>query len=109
MTRRDERGSAGLELVALLPLLLVVAMMVLQVGGVAYAASSAQEAARAAARAASLGQDPGTAARESLPSSLRISALSVFGSSGHGVRLTVDVPSVSVLPTFQVTREAELP
>jgi Xaa-Pro aminopeptidase len=93
----------------MLPLALGVAMLVLQVGAVAYGASSAQEAAREAARAFSLGQDPAAAARGALPQGYTVTALDRLAGAGHGIRITVQVPRVTPLPAFTLTREAVLP
>ena len=46
---RDEDGTASIEVVALVPLLVLVAMMVLQAGVAGWTASQTQEAARQAA------------------------------------------------------------
>ncbi|GGO97534.1 TadE/TadG family type IV pilus assembly protein [Wenjunlia tyrosinilytica] len=63
-----ERGQASIELLGVLPILLLIAVVGIQLGIVAYAASQASTAARTAARTASQdlpGSDPqgaGTAA-----------------------------------------------
>jgi hypothetical protein len=108
VTRRSERGQASLELVGLIPFLLLAGSFALQAGAVLWAASSTGEAARSSARAFSLGLDPRAAAEGSLPGGLRLTGLTYIG-PGHGVRLTVEVPRVSLLPTFTVHREAVLP
>lgn len=105
---RGSRGSASLELVALLPLLFAVALLALQGGAVVWVMSSTSEAARAAARAASLGQDPRVAAEQSLPGGLTLVGFQTVG-PGHGVRLDVRVPRVSPLPEYTVTRWAVMP
>src|SRR5215210_8069494 len=64
--RRDQRGQAAVELVALLPLLAALWQAAL----VGHAAWAAAAAARAAARAHAVGLDPRTAARAHLPSRL---------------------------------------
>jgi hypothetical protein len=108
VSRRSERGQAALELVGLLPLLLLFGSFALQAGAAMWTASSVSEAARSSARAYSLGGDPVAAAGASLPGGLRVKALSYVG-PGHGVRLSADVPRVSLLPTFTVTRQVVLP
>lgn len=105
---RGDRGTASLELVALFPLVLGLAVIVLQVGAVIYGAVSAQEAARVAARASSRGLDPAAAAAGSLPAFLSLASVTSIG-PGHGVRISVDIPRVSPLPAFTVTREAVMP
>ncbi|WP_166139790.1 TadE/TadG family type IV pilus assembly protein [Nocardioides ochotonae] len=104
-TRRRERGSVSLEVVGLVPLLILVALLVLQLGVAGWSASQAQEAARAAARAQSLGEDPLAAAVGSLPGSLEVKEIST---SGDSVTLRVTVPRVSPLPTFTVTRDVAM-
>jgi hypothetical protein len=117
--RRDARGgargigsaggSASLELVAAIPLVFFFASLTLQAAADVYTVVSAQEAARSAARAASLGQDAAAAADSSLPDPLRATSVTVFGATGHGVRIVLDAPRVSPLPTFTVVRQVELP
>ncbi|WP_435743799.1 TadE/TadG family type IV pilus assembly protein [Nocardioides sp. SYSU DS0663] len=109
MSRRAERrshaGSVALEVVALVPLLVLVALLVLQLGVAGWSASQAQEAARAAARAQSLGRDPLAAAEGALPGALDVASIST---SGDSVTLRVRVPRVSPLPTFTVTRDVSM-
>lgn len=104
--RRRERGSASIEIVALVPVLVGVAMLVFQLGVASWTAAQTQEAAREAARAKSLGRDVGGAAAGALPGSLHVKAIDADGDT---VTLTVDVPKVSVLPTLTVTRHASMP
>ncbi|GIL35658.1 pilus assembly protein [Phycicoccus jejuensis] len=110
MSRRRERGTASLEFVALAPFVLLVGFMVWQLAVGAWAATSANEAARAAARAASLGQDPGSAAARALPDGLRRHTL-VGGRSGDGFRYTVrvEVPTFSAIGLDPVSRTVEMP
>ena len=68
MSRRGaERGQASVELLALLPLLLAVALGAAQVLAVGYASVLAGNAAEAAALALAGGGDPETAAHRALP------------------------------------------
>jgi hypothetical protein len=79
---RGERGQAALELLALLPLLLAVALAAAQLLVVGYASVLAGNAAEAAALALAGGDDPRAAAHEALPGWSRTRArLSVAG--GH--------------------------
>src|SRR5436190_23887901 len=88
---RDEGGQASVELVAAIPLLLVVTLMVTQLAVAGYALWSAGTAARAGARAGYVGGNAKAAARRSLPSPLRHGA-SIRGSDGLSVR--VQAPAV---------------
>lgn len=102
---RPERGSVSLEVVMLVPLLVLVALLVLQLGVAGWSASQTQEAAQAAARAQSLGEDPLVAAEGALAGSLEVEEIST---SGDSVTLRVRVPRVSPLPTFTVTRDVSI-
>jgi Flp pilus assembly protein TadG len=64
---RHERGQAALELLAVLPLVLAVAMAAAQLLAVGYASVLAGNAAEAAALAVAGGGDPRAAARQALP------------------------------------------
>ncbi|HEY0949920.1 TadE/TadG family type IV pilus assembly protein [Nocardioides sp.] len=103
--RRDERGTVAIEVVALVPLLVLVALYTLQVGVAGWAASQTQEAARQSARAQSLGRDPVAAAEDALPAGLHVSRVDV---SGDSVKLVVEVPRVAPLPAFTVEREVAM-
>ncbi len=103
-----QRGSASLELVGLLPIVVLVCMLLLQGAAALFATQAASDAVRQAARADSLGGDPRAAAEAALPGGLRVEALSSFG-PGHGARLSVRVPRLSPIPQIIVTREAVLP
>jgi|UPI000691B9F8 Flp pilus assembly pilin Flp len=91
-TARGEDGQAAVELVALLPALVAIAMLCWQalVAGEAWWLAGA--AARDAARAEALGADPRAAARAALPGGLR-SGLRVTAAD-PGVRVRVRIPSV---------------
>jgi len=104
--RPRERGTAALEFVVLVPIVVLVALFVMQVGVAAWTASQTQEAARQSARAHSLGEDPLAAAEQALPGSLHVDDIDV---SGDTVTLRVDVPRVSPLPGFTVERQVSLP
>ncbi|WP_051222721.1 hypothetical protein [Conexibacter woesei] len=66
-----ESGQASIEFVALLPLLLAAALVLLQLLVVGVSAWLASTAARDAARASALGTDPRRAAVTSLPAPFR--------------------------------------
>jgi hypothetical protein len=102
----DEDGQASVELVAAIPLVLVVTLMVAQLAVAGYALWSAGAAARAGARAGYVGGDAKAAARQSLPSPLRTGA-SVRDSDGLSVR--VQAPAlVPGIPSIPVTARADL-
>jgi TadE-like protein len=92
---RSHRGSAAVEFALVLPLLLVVALTLVQVGLVVRDRLLVEDAARAAARAAAIGQDlaaiAGAAQRAAPaldPSSLRVL---VRRGAGRGDPVTVIV------------------
>jgi hypothetical protein len=67
MTRGSERGQASLELLGVLPLLVALALVVLQLLAVGYASVLAGSAAEAGALALAAGADPRAGVREALP------------------------------------------
>jgi hypothetical protein len=71
---RREGGTASVEMVAVVPFLLLAALVAAQVGLAGQALWSAGVAARAGARAALVGGDAAAAARRALPSSMRSGA-----------------------------------
>jgi Flp pilus assembly protein TadG len=92
--RSSSSGQATVELVALLPLLAVVAAGVWQVALLGHAVWASGVAARVAARAEAVrGEDVEAAALRPLPSSLRPGAAVRVGDDG-GVRVAVRVPAV---------------
>jgi hypothetical protein len=102
----DEDGQASVELVAAIPLVLVVTLMVAQLAVAGYALWSAGAAARAGARAGYVGGDAKAAARQSLPSPLRDGAW-VRDSDGLSVR--VQAPAVVPgIPSIPVIARADL-
>ena len=96
--RRTE-GQAAAELVALLPLaalLLAGAWQLVVAGHTRWAAGSA---ARAAARAAALGDDPRSAARDELSAGLS-HGLRVRDRGGGTVEVTLRIPPILGLPVL---------
>ncbi|MCU1677854.1 MAG: hypothetical protein JWM93_2612 [Frankiales bacterium] len=94
MARHDsEDGQAGVELVAILPLVAVIVVLLWQAAVAGQAVWLAGTAARAAARAQAIGGDPAKAARNTLPPSLREGLKTVTGSDG-AVRVRIRIPSV---------------
>src|SRR5438477_5768383 len=90
---RDEQGQAAVEFVAVLPFLMLAALVAWQLVLVGHVAWDAAGAARSGARAALVGRDAGAAARAALPPPLR-SGTSVVALAGGGVRVSVPVPLV---------------
>lgn len=115
--RRADRGSMAVELVAVVPLLVLVTILCVEGFLAASAAGAAQKAARDGARAATLGQDGAAAALASLPGWVRsprvtTGAAAEPGCAGTCFRVEVEVPLV--VPGFStglvtVARSAELP
>lgn len=103
---RDENGQASVELVAAVPLILVVTLVVAQLAVAGYALWSAGAAARAGARAGYVGGDAKASARQSLPAPLRAGA-SIHDSDGVTVR--VEAPGlVPGIPSVPVTAKSDL-
>ena len=85
-----ERGQATVELVALLPLIALLAGVMWQATVAGQAVWLAGSAARAAARASAVGGDPRAAARGVLERGLVISRLA----GADGVRVSISIPAV---------------
>ncbi|MFG2135712.1 TadE/TadG family type IV pilus assembly protein [Streptomyces sp. NPDC048650] len=100
--RARDRGQVSIEFLGFLPVLLTVALAVVQLGLGAYAVQQAGTGARAAARTASLDE----ADRETDPRSAGLAAMSgwiadgatISVGGGSAVRATVTVPIPSVIP-----------
>src|SRR5215212_8355072 len=101
---RDQSGQASVELVAAIPVLLLVTLVVAQLAVAGYSLWSAGAAARAGARAAYVGGDPTRAAMGALPPSLRDQA-QVDASDGVAVRVQAPVflPGAPDLPVTAQT------
>jgi pilus assembly protein CpaE len=95
MKRRisGEHGQAAVEFVAVVPFVLVAALVAWQLLLVGHIAWGAAGAARSGARAALVGRDAASAARSSLPRSLR-RATQVSRLAAGGVRVSVPIPLV---------------
>jgi hypothetical protein len=92
---RAERGQASVELVALLPLMAVLAGLLWQGVVAGQAIWLAGSAARAAARASAIGADEVAAARRVLPARLeRGLVVRRAASRGGGVRVAIAVPAI---------------
>jgi Flp pilus assembly protein TadG len=102
----SERAQASVELIAAIPVLLLLALLVVQAGLAGWTLWSAQNAARAGSRAAAVGGDPGAAARSALPDQLREGA-SV--QAADVIRVRVQAPRVaSTVPAFDLQAGARL-
>lgn len=105
---RRDRGTASIEMVGILPLVLIIMLLALQIMAMAYTAHGASQAARDAARAYSLDQSPQAAAAASVPGGVSLVSVTTFGPN-HGVRVVVQAPPVQMLGNRQVTREVTMP
>src|SRR2546430_5123837 len=81
---RSESGQASVELVAALPLVLVVGLVLWQLALAGQAAWLCANAARVAARAQAVGRDTRAAARSALPAGARGGVRVGRGSQGRG-------------------------
>jgi hypothetical protein len=86
-----ESGQASVELVAMVPVVLLVGAVAWQLALAGHTAWLTAHAARAAARADAVGDRPGVAARSALPRSLE-DDIQVERLTGGGVRVSVKVP-----------------
>ncbi len=108
---RWESGQSAAELVAVIPLLLVVVLALAQAAIAGHAAWSAANAARAAARVAHVGGDAEEAALASLPEHLAKGA-EIDDNNGVEVRvkapaLLPGVPSISLSASASLDPAAE--
>lgn len=103
---RREGGTASVELIAVVPFLLLAALVAAQLAVAGYALWSAGIAARAGARADLVGGNGRAAARRALPAILRDGA----GLSGDdGIAVRVVVPRILPgLPRLTVGSETRL-
>jgi hypothetical protein len=103
---RREEGTASIELVAAVPVLLLALLAAAQVALAGQALWSASVAARAGARAALVGGDATAAARRALPPSMRAGSRVA---EGEGVSVRVPVPRLfPALPKVMVGASAAL-
>jgi Flp pilus assembly protein TadG len=101
-----EGGTASVEMVAVVPFLLLAVLAAAQIGLAGYALWSAGVGARAGARAALVGRDAATAAKQALPSALRDGATV---SDGEAVSVRVAIPwLLPGLPKLTVDAKAAL-
>jgi hypothetical protein len=90
---RSETGQASVEMVAVLPLVVLVGAVAWQLALAGQAVWLCANAARVAARAEAVGGDGERAARSALPRSLE-RGLSVDAARGGAVRVRVRVPLI---------------
>ena len=90
----SQRGQASVELVALLPLMALLAALLWQAELAGQAVWLAGSAARAAARASAIGADAPAAARRVLPDRLERGLVVRSVASGSGVRVAIAIPAV---------------
>ncbi|WP_277453701.1 TadE family protein [Janibacter sp. DB-40] len=112
MRSTRERGTAALEVVGTVPVLLLSMMVALQIGIVGWTVVETGEAAQAGARAESVGMDPKEAVKESLGGMLEPKSSSAGAKTpAEGYRYTVEVEFPTVVPVSlgSVTRSAEMP
>ena len=103
---REERGTASVELVAVIPFLICGLLVAIQVAVVGYAFWSAGVAARAGARAALVDRSATEAAQQALPEALRSGARV---EEEDGVSVRVALPRVlPLVPDIAVTASAAL-
>jgi len=87
----QQAGQASVELVAMVPVVLLVGAVAWQLALAGHTAWLTAHAARAAARADAVGEGPAEAARSALPGSLE-DELEVERLTRGGVRVSVQVP-----------------
>jgi len=110
--RRRDRGQVAVEYLGFLPILLLIGLVGVQLGIVAYAAQQAGTGARAAARAASVDDpdavpDPRAAGKAAMSDWL---GGDVSSEGGGRWRVTVKVPSLIPFMEFDdITRTATMP
>ena len=102
------RGSASIEMVAILPVVLLMMLLAFYVIAVSYTTHAASQAARDAARAFSLDQSPQAAASASLPGGVSLVAVTTFGPY-HGVRVEVSGPAMLPENFRRVERAVTMP
>ncbi|MFG2286983.1 TadE family protein [Streptomyces sp. NPDC048595] len=112
-----DRGQASIEFLGFLPILLLVALAVVQLGLAAYAVQQAGTGARAAARTASMDRadresDPQTAGRAAMTGWVADGASITVGGGGDAVRATATVRIPSLIPGVDfgsASRSATMP
>ncbi|MFE2425328.1 TadE/TadG family type IV pilus assembly protein [Streptomyces sp. NPDC059373] len=112
---RQDKGSASLEFLGVLPILLLIALAGIQLGLVAYTASQAGTAARAAARMQAKYNPPvsGVTAGNNAVSDWLNPDIAISNPTGDSVKATATIPVPSVIPGVTifgpVSRSATMP
>ena len=88
---KPETGQASVEMVALVPVVLLLGLLAWQLALAGHTAWMSAHAARAGARADAVGRDPDAAARSALPRALR-RGFEVRRLNRGGVRVRVRIP-----------------
>ncbi|MFN8216479.1 MAG: hypothetical protein U0R71_07760 [Solirubrobacterales bacterium] len=102
-----ERGTASVELIAVVPFLLLAVLVAAQIALAGQALWSASVAARAGARAALVGRGADAAARQALPPALRAGA--AVSDRDRVVAVAVAVPRLlPALPRLRVSASSSL-
>ncbi|MGW3507206.1 TadE/TadG family type IV pilus assembly protein [Streptomyces sp. NPDC000994] len=93
---RHDRGQVAIEYLGFIPILMLLAMAVIQIGLIAYTAQQAGTAARAGARAASLRQGAEQACANAVSGWLAdgTSCPASYGGKEVTVTAGVDIPSI---------------
>ncbi|MFH9421390.1 TadE/TadG family type IV pilus assembly protein [Streptomyces sp. NPDC017529] len=97
-SRRDDRGQVSIEFIGFLPILLLVALAVVQLGLAAYAVQQAGTGARAAARTATLDE----ADRKTTPVAAGKAAMSDWAAAGAKVVATEGGDEVQATATVKI-------
>jgi Flp pilus assembly protein TadG len=106
--RAHDRGSAAIELLGVIPIVVMVILAILQGAAATFATQATNQAVRDGARALSMGQSAEIAVEQSLPGGLRAERIT-YVSGGQGIRLEVKVPRIGVFPALTVDRTAVMP
>jgi Flp pilus assembly protein TadG len=101
---RRDRGQVAVEYLGFIPVLMLVAMAVIQIGLIAYTAQQAGTAARAGARAASLGQSSEQACADAVSSWLANGTSCPASYGGREVTVTAGVRIPSIVPGWDFGR-----
>lgn len=102
--RRRDRGQVAVEYLGFIPVLMLVAMAVVQIGLIAYTAQQAGTAARAGARAASLGQSSEQACAGAVSGWLAGGTSCPASYGGKEVTVTAGVHIPSIVPGWDFGR-----